>query len=81
VVVEAIERGLIDPNRDGGVDPVDAVDEIRASGIDRRFFREWWNRFDAVRSREYELESVDADALVGGMWTVMEHHLASSGHK
>ena len=83
VVVDAIERGLVDPETvaEAGDAAGDAIETIRNCGIDRRFRREWRARYAEVRNREIEMESVDADRLVEGMRTVMRHHLASYGRK
>jgi hypothetical protein len=82
VVVEAIERDLIEPTPDAeDVEPVEAIHTIKAHGIDRQFHREWSDRFEAVQEKDVDVESVDADAFIEGMRTVMEHHLASYGHK
>lgn len=83
VVVEAIERGVVEPS----VDPesVDTAAEqvrlIKETGIEREFKTEWQDRFRTVENESYDLESVDSDRLIEGMRTVMDHHKASYGRK
>jgi len=57
------------------------VDRIKAQGIEDRFVDEWQRRYRALSETEYRADSVDLDAFVEGMETVMAHHLASRGHK
>lgn len=83
VVVEAIERGVVEPSVD--LRSVDTAAEqvrlIKETGIEREFRAEWRERFASVERGDYGLESVDAHRLIAGMRTVMDHHLASYGHK
>ena len=57
------------------------IDRVKSHGIESEFTREWEIRSRAVRKRTAELDSVDADAFVNGLETVMNHHLASDGYK
>jgi hypothetical protein len=57
------------------------IDRIKSHGIESEFTREWEIRCRAVRKRTAELDSVDAEAFVNGLETVMNHHLASDGYK
>lgn len=57
------------------------IDRVKSHGIESEFTREWEIRSRAVRKRTAELDSVDADAFVSGLETVMNHHLASDGYK
>lgn len=84
IVVCALQRRVITPAE--VVDPdektVDRlVDRIKSHGIEAEFTREWEIRSRAVRKRTGELESVDARAIVNGLESVMNHHLASDGCK
>jgi hypothetical protein len=77
VVVEALERGIVTP----GDDPGAAIDAIRDHDIDGQFEAEWKVRYAEVSKQDYDIGSFDADRLVRGMRTVMDHHVASYGHK
>lgn len=57
------------------------VDRIKECGIEDRFMNEWQRRYRAITQNDYQADSVDLDAFIEGMETVMEHHLASRGHK
>ncbi len=57
------------------------IDRIKSHGIESEFTRDWEIRCRAVRKRTAELDSVDAEAFVNGLETVMNHHLASDGYK
>ncbi|MFC6720600.1 hypothetical protein [Halovenus amylolytica] len=84
IAVCALKRGVItpaevtDPNQ-ATVDRL--VDRIKSHGIEAEFMREWEIRSRAVRKRTGELDSVDAEAMVDGFETVMDHHLTSDGFK
>ncbi|MFW6318027.1 MAG: hypothetical protein ACOC06_06120 [Halorubrum sp.] len=84
VVVCALRRGVIEYEEiaDAGEAEVGRLaDRIRAQGIESEFTREWELRDRTVRKRTAEVESVDATQIVDGIETVMNHHLASEGHK
>jgi hypothetical protein len=84
IVVCAIRRGVITASEAKGADPstVDRlIDRIKSHGIESEFLREWEIRHKAVRKRTAELHSVDGEAIVDGLETVMNHHLASDGYK
>jgi hypothetical protein len=84
VVVCALRRGVIDYEEIAEADARDVerlADRIRSQGIESEFTREWELRDRTVRKRTRELESVDAERIVDGIETVMNHHLASEGHK
>ncbi|WP_147587286.1 hypothetical protein [Halorubrum lipolyticum] len=57
------------------------IERVKSHGIESEFTREWEIRCRAVRKRTAELDSVDAEAFVNGLETVMNHHLASDGYK
>ncbi|WP_241964377.1 hypothetical protein [Halorubrum sp. 48-1-W] len=84
VVVCALRRGVISPDEledadDRTVDQL--VDRIESNGIESEFIREWDIRNRTVRKRAVEIRSVDGEAVVDGIRTVMNHHLASEGNK
>lgn len=81
-VVAAVEEGVVSPEELAAAeDPAAVVESIRESGLAERFHRRWRWIYDDVRSRETDAESVDIDALVAGMETVFEYHLATKGLK
>jgi hypothetical protein len=57
------------------------VERVKERGIEDRFMNEWQRRHRAITERDYQADSVDVDAFIQGMETVMDHHLASRGHK
>lgn len=77
VVVEALERDLITLDDD----PSEVVDVIRDHDIGGQFEAEWTVRYADVSKSDLDIESFDADVLLRGMRTVMDHHVASYGHK
>lgn len=77
VVVDALERNLVSPDDD----PSDAIDAIRNHGVEGEFDAEWTDRYLDVSMAEYDIMSFDADDLLAGMRTVMDHHVASYGRK
>jgi hypothetical protein len=77
VVVEALERDLVATEDD----PQAAIETIRDHDIDGQFEAEWKVRYAEVSKRDYDIGSFDVDRLVRGMQTVMDHHVASYGHK
>lgn len=84
VVVCALRRDVIDYEEivDAGEREVEQLaDRVRSHGIESEFTREWELRDRTVRKRTAEVESVDAEQIVDGIETVMNHHLASEGHK
>ena len=81
VVVAAIEEGVVSPEDVAAEDRTHAVEAIHESGLEDRFRRRWQRIRDDVGSRRVDAESVDIDALVAGMETVFEYHLATEGLK
>jgi hypothetical protein len=84
VVVCALRRGVIDYEEIVGAEGAAVerlADRIRSHGIESEFTREWDLRDRTVRKRTAEVESVDAEQIVDGIETVMNHHLASEGYK
>jgi len=79
VVVEALQEGIVTPDRLRY--PEEAIEQIKDHGIEERFRRRWRERYRSVQSRGYDAASIDLDALVDGMATVFEYHMASRGHK
>jgi len=81
VVVTALQEGVVTPTEltEGDHDAV--VARIRDHGIEERFRRRWERLYRSVRRSQTDTDSVDLDALVDGMETVFEYHLASEGRK
>ena len=84
ILVRALQRGVIEPGELNDADEETAeriVDRVRSYGIESEFIREWEIRNRSVRKRTTELDTVDGNAIVDGLETVMQHHLASDGFK
>lgn len=84
VVVYALQNGLIDRDELEGAGPevkTAAMDRIKAHRVESMFLAEWERLHRKVAERDLEARSVDLGAFVDGMEVVMEHHLASKGHK
>ena len=77
VVVDALDKGIITTDDE----PDRAIAAIRADGVAERFEDEWYERYEAVSEREFDIESFDVDRLIRGMKTVMEFHVSSYGQK
>ncbi len=84
ILVCALRRNVITQAEIAEPDEATAerlIERIKSHGIESEFTRDWEIRSRAVRKRTAELDSVDAEAFVNGMETVMNHHLASDGYK
>ncbi|EMA64934.1 hypothetical protein [Halorubrum kocurii] len=84
ILVCALRRNVITQAEVSEPDEATAerlIDRIKSHGIESEFTREWEIRCRAARKRTAEVDSVDADAFVNGLETVMNHHLASDGYK
>lgn len=84
IAVCAVRRGVITPAEVTNADEATVaalVDRIKSHGIESEFTREWQIRHKSVRKRTTGLASVDGDAIVDGLESVMTHHLASDGYK
>jgi len=82
IVVAAIEEGVVSPSEvEATEDREPFVESIRSSGLENRFRRRWHRIYEDVQSRHRDAESVDLAALVAGMETVFEYHLATEGLK
>ncbi len=80
VVVLALQEGIITPAELNQSETA-AIEKIKDLDIEQRFKNRWADRYRALRTREYDTKSVDLDALIEGMETVFEYHLASRGYK
>jgi len=84
IVVYAIQNGLVTPAEleaagEGGETAV--IERLKEHRIEDLFLAEWEQLRRKIRQRDLQAASVDLDAFVEGMDTVMEYHLASEGHK
>ncbi|WP_276271107.1 hypothetical protein [Haloarcula litorea] len=82
IVVLALQEGVVSPDElEGAEADGEVVGRIKAADLERRFRDRWAERYRSVRDREFDTDSVDLDALVAGMETVFQYHVASRGHK
>ncbi|WP_435062528.1 hypothetical protein [Halobaculum sp. EA56] len=84
IVVYALRNGIVtrEELEAAGTDgETTAIDRIKASKVEDVFLAEWNHLRRKVDDRGLEADSVDLDAFVDGMETVMDHHLASEGYK
>jgi hypothetical protein len=84
IVVYALQNGLItlEELEDAGPEAKTTVaDRIKTCQVETTFLAEWEHLHRKVQNRNLEAESVDLDAFVNGIETVMEHHQASEGYK
>ena len=84
IVVYALRNDVVTFDELRTNDPAvrdELVERIKDRGIEDRFMDEWQRRYRAITEREYQADSFDSAAFIGGMETVMQHHLASRGHK
>lgn len=83
-VVYALRHGVVTPEELATASAEDAselAERIRRANVEDYFLDEWQQRFESVSRRRLAAETVDLDAFVRGMETVMTYHLASQGHK
>lgn len=83
-VVYALQHDVVsaDELRDAGAeDAAELARRIRRANIEEHFLAEWQRRFESVSRRVPATETVDLEAFVKGMVTVMQYHLASQGRK
>jgi hypothetical protein len=83
IVVLALREGVITPAqlREADDEGDDIVETIRRERLEERFRDRWVDRYRSVSAREFDTDSVDLGALVEGMETVFQYHVASRGHK
>ncbi len=84
----AVDEGIVSPHElqrlresDDRSLREEVHERLHDSGIERRLLDEWGERYAALRNRDHGIESVDIDAFVAGMRTVLSYHLASRGYK
>lgn len=84
IIVYAIQNGLVTRDELESAGPegrAAVIDRIKTYRIEDLFLAEWKQLHQKVKDRGLKAKSVDLDAFVAGMETVMEHHKASKGHK
>lgn len=90
VVVYALQHDLVDReqleragagSRKQRRDGPSAADRIKSHHVEQLFVAEWEQLRRKVIDRGLEADSLDLEAFVDGMETVMDHHLASEGYK
>jgi len=84
IVVHALQDGVVSIAELEASDAqrrAELIERIKKREIEDRFMTEWWRRHRAIKETNYHADSVDVDAFVTGMETVMQHHLASQGFK
>lgn len=84
VVVYALHHDLVSTEElevgaDGDCDAL--IDLLETYRVEECFEAEWRQLYQRVRQRDYEATSVDLEALVESMETVMSHHRDSEGRK
>ncbi|MFC6862296.1 hypothetical protein ACFQGE_02330 [Halomicroarcula sp. GCM10025817] len=83
IVVLALQEGIVSPDELAGTDEQKeaVIERIKSQNLEQVFRDRWADRYRAVRDRRTDADSVDLDALVAGMETVFEYHVASRGYK
>lgn len=86
IFVEAINQGIIDETdlerlEDEKMDPKHLIGRIKASGIVEQFIADWKRRRDGLYERDFEMDSLASDEMVGKMEWLMQSHLATEGHR
>ncbi len=83
-VVYSLQEGIVsmdelDPNDEDAIERV--AEKIDAHEIEDRLLEEWSRRYEAVKERNVQADSVDIDAFVEGMRTVLAHQIGARGKK
>ena len=86
VVIAALEDGVLthEQVRACGGDPettAACIDAITDAEIESRFLRRWEARYREIERLAQSLEGTDVEALLAGLETLFECHLASRGRK
>ncbi|MFP9192413.1 hypothetical protein [Natronosalvus vescus] len=86
VVIAALEDGVVSREQvracgDDAETTEACIDAIADAGIESRFLHQWDTHYQEIKRLAPALESVDVDALLGGLETLLECHLVSRGHK
>ncbi len=83
-VVYALQEGIV------SVDDLDPTDEeaiervttrIEENEVEERFLTDWNERYEEVTERNEQADSVDLEAFVDGMKTVLSYQIAARGRK
>lgn len=86
IFVEAINHGIVDETdiervESGEMEPERLIGRIKASGIVEQFTADWQRRRDALYEQNFEMDSLDSDAMVQMMEQFMQTHLAIEKHR
>ena len=83
IVVYAIQNGLVtrEELEAAAAGETAVIERLKAQRIEDLFLAEWEQLSRELGDRDFDATTVDLDAFVDGMRTVMEHHMASKGHK
>jgi 3-oxoacyl-ACP reductase-like protein len=81
VVVLALQEGIVSFDDIQGTDDEVVIDAIKEQDLEARFRDRWSEHYRSVRDREFDTDSVDLNALIAGMETVFDYHVASRGYK
>lgn len=81
IFVEAMQQGIISDRElrqleRGEIDADPIVERLKSSGIGERFVADWIRRRDQMYERDFGMNSLDSDELVGRMEHLMKCHLA-----
>jgi len=83
-VVYALQEGIIsssdlDPDDEAAIERVTKL--IEENEVEDRFLTEWNERYEEVTERNEHADSVDLDAFIEGMKTVLSYQIAARGRK
>lgn len=86
IIVAALKEGVITPDlleqlEAGEVTPEAVTGPINQTDIEEAFLADWQRRRDHLRERTFDVNSFDVDALIDGIESLLQHHLASRGHR
>jgi len=82
IIVYALQQDILSPEDLSDTVQASAIaSRIKQHGVEERFIGEWWRRYHEISDREFGAETVDLNAYVEGMETVLQYHLDSQGRK
>ncbi|MFB6311623.1 MAG: response regulator [Salinirussus sp.] len=85
-VVRAVEQGVVTSKdlevaRTDSTAATEAVDAIKAAGIEKEFLAEWERSYADLRRHNDRIEGLDLTPYIEGLEEVLRYHLASTGLK
>lgn len=81
IITYALQHSLVSHEELETVAEDDLIARIREHCVEERFLNDWWDRYEDIKERAPAADTLDLSALLDGMHTVMEYHLASQGYK